>query len=101
MLATVAIMSATLVPMPVGSARSFMQILDGNNFCTSLLLALCAALLFAVAGAPKERTADRVVAITALALAGASIISARYFFPVPALFTAVAAGLAVLGRSRP
>ena len=98
--ATIATMKATMVPMPVGAARSYMEILDGNNLCTSLLLALCAALLLAVARAAKERVVDRVIAFTALALAGISLLSFRYFFPVPGVFTGLAAVLALLARAR-
>jgi hypothetical protein len=97
--ATVATMKATMVPMPVGSAKSCMQILDGNNLCTSLLLVLCAALLFSIATAPREPT-DRVVLLTALALGGISALSFVYFFPVPGVFTGVAAILALVARSR-
>jgi hypothetical protein len=98
--ATIATMKATMVPMPVGAARSYMEILDGNNICTSLFLALCAALLLVVARAGKEREVDRVIAFVAVALAGVSIVSLRYFFPVPALFTGLAAVLALLARGR-
>jgi hypothetical protein len=101
--ATIAIMKATLVPMPVGAARSYMQILDGNNLCTSLLLLLCGALLFAIAGAVKAQVVDRVVLLTAAALAGVSLLSFVYFFPVPGVFTALAALLALvaLGKASP
>jgi hypothetical protein len=99
--ATVATMKATMVPMPVGSARSYMDILDGNNICTSLCLLQCAAVLFSVARAGKEPVSDRVITLTALALAGISMISFRYFFPVPAVFTGLAAALALLARARP
>ncbi|HYO95584.1 MAG TPA: hypothetical protein VER33_13775 [Polyangiaceae bacterium] len=98
--ATIATMKATLVPMPVGSARSYMEILDGNNLCTSLLLALCAGLLFSLARVRKERVADHVLALTALALIGVSILSFRYFFPVPAVFTALAAVVTLMARAR-
>lgn len=99
MLATVATMKATLVPMPIGSARSYMQILDGNNLCTSLLLLLCASLLFCIAGAAKERVADRVVLLTSLALAGVALISFVYFFPIPGVFTGLAAALGLVARA--
>lgn len=72
---TIATMKATLVPMPVGAARSNMEILDGNNISTSLFLLLCAGLLLGVASAAKERVVDRIIALTALALAGISLIS--------------------------
>jgi hypothetical protein len=96
MLATIETMKATMVPMPIGAARSYMQILDGNNICTSLFLLLCAALLFAVASAEKAKVVDRIIVLTAVALASASLISFLYFFPGPAVFTGVAAVLAVL-----
>jgi hypothetical protein len=95
---TIATMKATLVPMPVGSAKSYMDILDGNNLCTTLLLLLCATLLFTVANVGREKAVDRVVILTALALAGVSVISFVYFFPVPGVFTGVAAMLAFSTR---
>jgi hypothetical protein len=98
--AAVAVMSITRVPMPVGSSRTYVEILQGNNLCTSLLLLLCAALLFSVASAAKERALERVIALTALALAGVSALSFRYFFPVPGVFTGLAAALALVARSR-
>lgn len=99
--ATIATMKATLVPMPVGSARSYMEILDGNNICTSVFLLLCAALLFTLSRAESERVTNRVIALTALGLAAISALSFRYFFPVPGVFTALAAVLAFVARSRP
>jgi len=93
--AAVATMTATMVPMPVGAARSYMQILDGNNLCTSVLLFLCAAQLFAVAKAPSGSVANRAILITAAGLAGVAVLSALYFFPVPVVFTGLAAVLCV------
>lgn len=101
MQATIATMRATLVPMPIGSARSYLEILDGNNICTSLFLLLCAAMLFAVSRAAREPVVNRIVTLTALALLGVSAISFRYFFPVPGVFTGVAALLAFAALGRP
>jgi len=98
--AAVATMTATMVPMPVGAARSYMQILDGNNMCTSVLLFLCAAQLFAVAKAPAGSVANRAIVITAAALAGVAVLSALYFFPVPVVFTGLAAALSVAAVRR-
>ena len=77
-----------------------MQILDGNNICTSLFLLLCAALLFALAKAGNEKATQSVVLLTGLALAGISLISFVYFFPVPGVFTGVAAILALWARTQ-
>ncbi len=96
----IATMKATMVPMPVGAARSYMQILDGNNLCTSVFLLLCAAQLFAVAGAPAIHATNRILLFTAFALACFAVISALYFFPVPTVLTGLAAGLSLMARSR-
>ena len=98
--ATIATMKATMVPMPIGAARSYMQILDGNNLCTSLLLLVCAALLFSIARLPSAPATNRVILIAALALAGFAIISVMYFFPIPTAFTGIASVLAIIARSR-
>jgi hypothetical protein len=98
--ATIASMKATMVPMPVGPSRSYMQILDGNNISTALFLLLCAVQLFAIASTPGSPVANRVLFITALALAGFALVSALYFFPVPTAFTGVAAALCIAARSR-
>lgn len=98
--ATIATMKATMIPMPVGSARSYMQVLDGNNLCTSLFLLLCTALLFSLAKEQRDKATDRVLLLTALALAGISLISFVYFFPVPGVFTGLAAILTIWARMR-
>ena len=99
--ATIATMKATMVPMPVGAARSYMQILDGNNLCTALLLLFCAVLLFAISGLPDAPATNRILVITAVALATFAVISAIYFFPVPTVFTGVAAVLSAIACARP
>ncbi len=96
---TIAAMKATMVPMPVGTARSYMQILDGNNFCTALFLLQCAVLLFCIAGLPSSQATNRILEITAAALAAFALISAVYFFPVPTVFTGAAAVLSVIARA--
>ncbi len=98
--ATIATMKATLVPMPVGEPRNYMELFDGNNICTSLCLLLCAALLFSVARAANQPVVNRVITLTALALVGISVLSFRYFFPVPGVFTGLAAMLALRALAR-
>ncbi len=99
MLETVDAMKKTMVPMPVGSDRSYMQILDGNNFCTSLLLFLSGTLLFSTANALIEGAPGRTVLIVGIGLAIFAIISAMYFFPLPAILTGAAACLIFLRSS--
>ena len=89
-----------MAPLPVGAARSYMQILDGNNLCTSLFLLVCAALLFSIARLPNAPATNRVILIVALALAGFAIVSAMYFFAIPTALTGIASVLAIIARSR-
>lgn len=91
LLAAFAVMKGTMVPMPVGSAKSLLLVYDGNNVCTSVFLALCGALLLGVAGSPKSADADRVIRTTGVALACVAAISAVCFFPLPSAFTGIAA----------
>lgn len=93
---TIAAMQATMVPMPIGESRSYMQILDGNNLCTSLFLLLCGILLFAIARSPSSLITNRILIIVAIGLTGFASISAVYFFPLPAIFTGLAAALCII-----
>jgi len=61
---------------------------------------LCAALLFGVASAAKEKRVDRVVLLKALSLLGFSIITFGCFFPRPGVFTGIGAILALMARAR-
>ena len=97
---TVVAMKQTMIPMPVGSPRSYMQILDGNNLCTSLFLLFGGLLLLVLASAPKSPVSDRVTQLTALALAGFAILSALYFFPVPLILTGLASLLSFISLTR-
>jgi hypothetical protein len=53
-----------------------------------------------VSRAAREQVVNRVITLTALALAGVSAISFRYFFPVPGVFTGLAALLALVAVGR-
>ena len=99
--ATLGAMKTTLVPMPVGAARSYLQILDGNNLGTSLLLLLCGVLLLAFSAEPNAPAGNRVVLITSLALGAFAVISGGHFFPVPTVLAGVAAVLGLVARFRP
>lgn len=99
-IAAIATMKDTMVPMPVGAARSYMQILNGNNFGTVLLLFVCAAQLAAVAKLPSGQASNRAILITAMGLVGFAVISMTHFFIVPALFTGIAAILCLIAYTR-
>ncbi len=99
-MAAIETMKATLVPMPIGSAKSYMQILNGNNFGTALLLIVCAGQLIAVAKLPESHAVNRTIAVSALGLAGFALISLTHFFPIPAILTGLAAALCIVAVAR-
>lgn len=88
---TVATMQATMVPMPVGAARSYFDILNGNNLGTALLLLVCSLQLVVAARSDPGATPTQTIAVAAVGLVGFSLISATHFFPVPAALTGAAA----------
>lgn len=93
----VATMEATMVPMPVGSARSYLQILNGNNLGTALLLLVCSLQIVVVARAQPSPAAQGTLVVAAGGLLGFALISATHFFPVPAVATGVAGALCLVG----
>ena len=95
----VEVMKATMVPMPVGAAKSYLQILDGNNLATALLLLMCAAQLFLAARSPSGGPSSRVVTVVGIGLAAFAVISVTHFFPVPAVLTGLASALCVVSRA--
>lgn len=98
---TAAVMRATPVPMPVGPARNYFDILQGNNFATCILLFLVGTQVWTLARHAAEPAAQRALWLAAGALAAFAAVSALYFFPIPAVFTAAAALLIVVARFRP
>jgi hypothetical protein len=93
-------MKRTMVTLPMGTLRSAEALLDGANFCASVVLALCAAVLFAVATAKNEPVIDRVILLNGVALLSLSVISAIYFFPAPTICTGLAGVLAIWAATR-
>lgn len=98
----VAVMKATLVPMPIGKAQTFSDIFLGNNITVSVFLLVCGLILLTTAKTPFAGNNRTVIKIVALGLAAIAVISGRYFFPAPAIFTGVAAILSLIAlRFRP
>lgn len=86
------VMAQTLVPMPVGSAQSYAAIFLGTNLAVSLYLLISAIsfLIFALPGG-LDGQGRRLLALASAGVAALSVISLLYFFPVPAICTALAA----------
>lgn len=89
---TAAIMKATAVPMPIGRAQNYGNLFLGTNLAVSLYLLIAGMAFFLFAGQDGlEGAARRQLTLTSVGLAGMAMISAIYFFPLPAACTGLAA----------
>ena len=101
MVKTVAMMKATLVPMPVGKAQTYADIFLGNNIGMSLFLFVLGAGFFILSGNPSlDGNGRKFLVLISLGALGVSVLSALFFFPLPAAFTGIAALLG-LGAAKP
>jgi len=83
------VMQRTMVPMPVGAARSFATLLDGNSIGLSIWMLVSGLMFIAAARAARP---DKVsLALNSAGMGALALLSAFYFFPVPAACLAVAA----------
>lgn len=85
------VMQSTLVPMPVGKSQTFGDIFFGNNILVSVFLLVAGLILLMTAKTPAQGRHRGIITVVALGLAAVAIISGRYFFPLPAIFTGLAA----------
>ncbi len=99
MLETVAAMKDTMIPMPMGSPKTYWQVFHGNNVGMSLFLLVSGALFILLSRDGKADAGSQ--AVLSLGMIGLGIISALYFFPLPAICTGVAGALGLLALRRP
>lgn len=83
------VMQRTMVPMPVGAARSFATLLDGNSVGLSIWMLISGLMFIAAARSAKPDRPSLV--LNTLGMAALAVLCAFYFFPVPAVFLAIAA----------
>ena len=82
-------MKSALVPFPIGKSQSFFDILRGANLSLSVFL-LITGLSFLFMEDNTNTTNRKLLLLNSLGLVAIGIISAIYFFPVPAMCTGVA-----------
>jgi hypothetical protein len=93
----VTVMKATLVPMPVGKAQSYADIFLGNNISVSLYLLVTALGFFFLSGKEGLAGAGRKLSVLlSLGMLGLCVISALFFFPLPAVCTGLAGILGIV-----
>ncbi len=98
---TTAVMKATLVPMPIGRAQSFSDLFRGNNLAVSLYLLVAGLSFFFFSG--KDGLAGggrRHLLLHSAGMAALALISAVYFFPLPAVCTGIAALLGFIAAKK-
>ncbi|KAB2935180.1 MAG: hypothetical protein F9K24_00195 [Leptonema illini] len=82
-------MAETMIPMPIGSPQSIADVFFGNNLVTSLFLLIAGLhLIFAF---PERRS----LLLLGTGLGAIALISAVYFFPLPAICTGLASVLTI------
>lgn len=91
MIATLEQMKTTMIPMPLGSPKSYGQILDGTNLSVSVYLLITGLILLALSRNRAAGADTAVLLITSVGLLLVAGLSAVYFFPLPAICTGVAA----------
>ncbi len=98
---TAAVMKATAVPMPIGRAQNYGNLFLGTNLAVSLYLLIAGIGFFLFAGkGGLEGAARRQLTLTSVGMAGMAIISALFFFPLPAACTGVAAVLGFIAARK-
>lgn len=97
MLETIEIMKGTMIPMPLGSPKSYWEVFHGNNVGMSLFL-----LVTGIAFILLSRAANNapIEVLLSLGMLGLCVISALYFFPVPAICTGVAGLLGIAAAKK-
>ena len=87
-----AVMKATSVPMPIGKAQTYADIFLGNNIGMSVFLFVLGIgfLLFSGKGG-FEGVGRKVLILNSLGALAIAVLSALFFFPLPAACTGIAA----------
>lgn len=92
------IMDRVQVEMPFGSPRTLGQMAYGGNAFISLYLLVSG--LFFILSAKNENFVKNLVLLNSAGLAACAIISALFFFPLPAICTGISAVLGFLAARR-
>jgi hypothetical protein len=96
MLRTIEIMKQTMIPMPIGEAKSFLQVKDGANLSVSIFLLISGILFFILSGTETSAKDKSITLVVSLGMLGIAILSVIYFFPMPAACTGLAALFGIL-----
>jgi hypothetical protein len=89
LITTQELMKQTMVPLPMGSPRSLMELMLGANIFLSIYL-LVSSLLFILLA--KQNAPDKkILFLNSAGLAVGAVVCVFYFFPIPALGTGLGA----------
>jgi hypothetical protein len=83
-------MKLTHIPFPIGKPKSYYSVFLGNNLITSLALFLIGAQLLLLSFKTEYNSFDKnLLILLAFSACFISIISHLFFFPLPAICTAL------------
>ena len=99
-LAVFSLMHRPVVMMPMNILRSYADILNGTNIVLSIYLLMTGLYLLALKNVPLQQSKS-LIFITAAGLAAVAIVSAIYFFPLPAACLALASAFTMLSLKQP
>lgn len=99
MYTTYMLMKTTLVPMPIGAAKSYSDLMMGGSLCLSVFLFFVGTLFFSLSKQKNLIQQKNILVMNSLSALCIAILSTIYFFPVPALFTGMAGLLGLYSAS--
>jgi hypothetical protein len=91
--ATYKMMQESYIQFPMGVSRNIVTLMLGANLCLSVYLFISGMLFILLANKPSEtwRQDNPIILLNTAGLLVTAIISAFYFFSMPALFLGLAA----------
>ncbi|XGC80661.1 hypothetical protein ACES2L_15140 [Bdellovibrio bacteriovorus] len=94
-----AAMNSTALAMPFGAPKTFAQMYYGGNVFISLYLLVSGLLLILLSKAGNYN--KNILVLNSAGLLGCAVISFFFFFPLPAICTAISAILGIAAARRP
>ena len=84
------LMKKPVILMPMGGIKSFQEVLLGANASLSVYLLVTAVCLFLFAKNNSAQSRAQII-VHCLGMLGVAALSARFFFPMPAIFLTLGA----------
>ena len=90
------VMQRTVVPMPIGSERTYAEIFLGTNLGVSLFLLFMTVVFVLLAKDAVSSNEFKILVASIIGVGLFSLISFRYFFPLPGVLLGAACIFGIL-----